>query len=299
VTRVWRWLRIAAVLLTVSTLCAFFGVHLARARTAGWLDQMGDVLRDYARAPEGNARTTLVRMNGLSFQLSTLTRSAALGEVLDEAEATCTSGGAGFEDVVHAPTAARKRLARIAGIDGILRAQGATSGVVACFVPNTSTRTLAGFAEAAMAFSRDFDPSVFGSLRYVHASLTSNDTFVLHVTHHGVLPLRLAFPASGDAPGQDLTDFPRPRDSTRILSTTFGDHASSFHAYRMNHRSLHAAAREYEQALREHGHVAHRHGDSNHESRVLVLGVVNPHHLTQFTFEQAGDDVTVAIARMF
>ena len=159
-------------------------------------------------------------------------------------------------------------------------------------------RTLSSFAEAARSFTRELDPSVFGALRYVHASRTETGTVAVHVVSRGTLPLRVAFPEAQDAPGTDPSDYPRPSRSLRLLSATFDAHRAALHVYRMPQRSLEAATREYMTALRAHGYDVRRHDSGSQTRTVAILSIHDVSRSAQVTLERVDDGVVLALTQI-
>jgi hypothetical protein len=101
---------------------------------------------------------------------------------------------------------------------GVLRGESADEGHLACLAQPRGTSGLMAFLERAGDFVASGDLSRLGDVRYVAArKLDSGKTHVIAVWSEGELRIGSLFPESGDAPGTDLPDVPRPPEATRQL----------------------------------------------------------------------------------
>jgi hypothetical protein len=103
---------------------------------------------------------------------------------------------------------------------GVVRDERADAGHLACLA-QPGRRALGAFLGRVTDFTASGDLSALGDVRYATAhTLENGKTHVFAVWSEGEFRLDSLFPASGDAPGSDLPDIPRPPSATRPLCVT-------------------------------------------------------------------------------
>lgn len=102
---------------------------------------------------------------------------------------------------------------------GMYRYESKSEGVLAC-IDTERPLGLVELSRSLQAFAKTGDSSAVGQLRYVLARRDGAVTSLLVLWTDGSAPLLTMFPKAGDAPGRDVSDVPRPKDSARLLSAS-------------------------------------------------------------------------------
>jgi hypothetical protein len=108
-------------------------------------------------------------------------------------------------------------------LDGarVLRMENETEGMLSCLSPNHPQQGVAGLVDGIRSFMESGDLSLLGDLRYVTArSEPSGTTQVIVAWTEGRFQLASIFPDTGDVPGSDMVDVPRPPASVRAVCAT-------------------------------------------------------------------------------
>jgi len=162
-------------------------------------------------------------LNGQTIFVASAQTKQPLRAVLDRFERDCDErADAMLDDLQHlsdridaprpAPTADDH-----AGV-GSLRDVRDARGVIACFATGETTDH-AGLAGRLSKFAESHDLAALGHLRYVTARTTEDGTtLVVASWTNGSFRLDDAFPATGDAAGEEPTFVPRPGSARRLLS---------------------------------------------------------------------------------
>lgn len=193
-----------------------------------------------------------LNINGLSLGVLTLSTDLAVPAALDRFESLCRQRGG-----LQVPAALAKRLgpARSA-FDATFRQEGQGEGVLAC-IDSGQPLSLEQLTERLVAMQNTGDLAALGELRYIFARRSGATTTLLVFWTDGSAPLLELFPPTGDAPGRDPENVPRPEVSRRILSAT--EHGAPYHLtlYKAADQSPEALVSWYKAALEAGGwHVA-------------------------------------------
>ncbi len=208
--------RIAMILLAV-VLCLAAALRRAQAAfdtqlltaTRGMLGVPDEWLRGASR---------LIVLNGARIQLASGRSQETLHALLDRAEADCRLRSAGLH--VRAKRISdhvKRALPSLA--DGILRVENEREGLVACLDLGQSTISLDDLATRLAEFAKRGDLQALGGVRMLRAEARDQAAFFVSTWNEGRAPLWQMFPLTGDAPGVDFADVPRPLRSRRVLST--------------------------------------------------------------------------------
>lgn len=159
-------------------------------------------------------------LNGMELGVVTLSTSLDVPSTLDRLEAVCSRGGLISPETLlgrkpeGATVRAFERFTR-----GILRQETDERGVVGCI--DTGERLdPSTLDERLAALGKTGDLGELGALRFVFVRRARGTTTALVLWSDGSLPFLRAFPKTGDAPGRDLDDVPRPMGSRRLLSAS-------------------------------------------------------------------------------
>lgn len=199
-----------------------------------------------------NSAPRQLNINGLSLGVLTLSTDLAVPAALDRFQSLCRQRGG-----LQVPPALANRLgpARSA-FDATFRQEGQGEGVLAC-IDSGHPMSLEQLTERLAAMQNTGDLAALGELRYVFARRSGATTTLLVFWTDSSAPLLELFPPSGDAPGRDPENVPRPEASRRILSAT--EHGAPYHLtlYKAGDQSPQALAGWYRAALEAGGwHVA-------------------------------------------
>ncbi len=215
--------RLAALtVIVVAVLAVAMGMFArdARAEIDEALLQIGSNLRQLERTELERLREA--RINGARFWLRTHSVQAPVAQVLRRYEEVCAeSNSRVFRALGHAVDGLVSRAADILGAIATSSDQQADRGYVACVDFGTSDGDL--LLDRLGGLSRSGDLSAIGSVRYVYVerdvSSPVEESFVLVIrASFESLIGRLVPLGDGDADGQDVPGFPRPRDAQRVLS---------------------------------------------------------------------------------
>ncbi len=176
-----------------------------------WANELGEQAVAVGRSFEylgGYAESEqTVTMNGAVVRMQSRTVERPLVEVLDAAHADCSSR------TLQLPALLR----RWSETDPVFDQTAETEGVVACF--ELAERDLGAIVERLQEAASTADLGRLGAFRYVYArSAGAARTAVLSLRTEGPLDLASMFPETGDAPGIDDPDVPRPEGGRRVLS---------------------------------------------------------------------------------
>lgn len=211
-------LRVLRLLVVIQLVAAALWLRSAHARAGEALLSIGaELMKIESASPNQPARSLF--LNGITVHLRSATTDRDLHAVLDRFHALC-----GSRTGVEAPQAVLDKLrddvARRAAapvLDGVLRAESASAGAIACI--DTGTRLSVSELTARLQdLARTGDLNAVGELRYVLARRVEGKTAVLTLWTEGSTPLFQMFPKNGDAPGQDPHGVPRAPGTRRLLS---------------------------------------------------------------------------------
>lgn len=219
----WRHVRALGRVLLLVGLVQLVGLAvLARSASANARETLLQLSHWLRELPGVVANTpTELWLNSARFTLASGTSALSPTALLDQLEHHCgENAGVGIPQralsQLAAETADSPLPSALPNARGVFRSQDGDEGIVLCFAHEADETSL---AERLGALAETGDLSELGELRYfwVQGSEAGRSVF-LSVSSRGSLRLFDLFPASGDAPGEDLREFPRPEDGRRTLS---------------------------------------------------------------------------------
>jgi hypothetical protein len=232
-------LRVSLLALLLAAAALLFIGQRVHAYGEEVLERFGDHMLKYAEANHQHAPTEL-KVNGASFYVSTGNIDASVSEVLDHFHAKCQEKNGQLHEQ-WASLAKKKHVEldryQLAGVDGVFRAGGDETGVIAC------TETGDGQLPPEQLMSRikqvleTGDLSKLGDLRYVYVMRGDARTAFVALWSEGPLNYKQMFPPQADAPGNDPPGIPRPAGTRRILSTYPIGHKASLNMYQSKQRA--------------------------------------------------------------
>jgi hypothetical protein len=233
--------RVAGFLMLVSCGSSYVVVRSAYAETEEKLLRFGeDVTAELG--PDVVGEPQPLSINGEQLFVSSKQTELSVPEVLDRLADSCAARARGARapsplqpapgdrwllDLDEKVQRAEKPQALPALLDsllhqperlGILRDERAGAGQLACIAAPHGSGGLSGFLTRVREFVSSGDLAAIGDARYVAARrLENGKTHVLTIWSEGTFRIGALFPESGDAPGSDLPDVPRPIAATREL----------------------------------------------------------------------------------
>lgn len=213
-------MRLGMFLLAVYVAAMAVVARQVRAETNEIMMGVGAQMMTYADADVQDApRTLFVNGQRLAFG-SGHSDDHDVGEVLDFFEARCRQRDGRLVDHVRELAQEREIAAPDTSmLDGTLREDSARGGYVACFDVGEEREGVEGLLSRLTAFTNSGNLADLGGLRYVYARRTDEGGTHFLVFHtDDRLNIYEMFPATGDAPGIDAEDVPRPAHVRRLLS---------------------------------------------------------------------------------
>lgn len=171
-------------------------------------------------------------LNGARVHILSGRSELSMSALLDHVQAGCREVGGGVPKLA-------KRAAKVLPnapsglLDGIVRAESSSEGVVACLQLGKAEMSLEQLAQRMGMFGETLDLNVLGGLRMVRVTPREHGSFFVVAMSEGSVPLARMFPEQGDAPGVDFPLLPRPADSTRLLSGWQVNGEPAINAYRV------------------------------------------------------------------
>jgi hypothetical protein len=112
-------------------------------------------------------------------------------------------------------------------------ADDGAAGQIACLAQPDDPNGFAGLLDRMAEFAASGDVSKLGDMRYfvVREHAPAGETQVLAMWTEGPFNIPAMFPESGDAPGDDSPDVPRPSGATRAFSASTPDRPYSLRIY--------------------------------------------------------------------
>jgi hypothetical protein len=250
-----RWtarLRIAALLGAVSLCAAVSSLRAAEARARELANSAGEAMLRYSEA-EHIDETRALNVNGIVLHVSSGSSQRSVDEVLDFFHDRCQRAGAAFaHHLLQAAGAGPTPQPREHLLDATLRAQDDQRGHLACLDLGSEKLGVEELMARLRAFITTLDVSRVGELRFVWARREHNYTKYVAMWTAGSLSLREAFPETGDAPGVDLDELPRPHGAQRVLSAYQQDRAPLLLGYRAL-GTVTEVEKRYREQLSSHG----------------------------------------------
>jgi len=226
----------------VTLIGSFLWLRSAEARLGETLVGFGDELSRWTAAhPQSGPRAMTI--NGLELRFMTLTTKLSVAGALDHFQQNCRGG-------LHAPALAGKLEMTL--LAGVFRQGTERQGVLAC-LDTGGVLEVTELAERLTRMQESGNLNDLGKLRYVLARRSGNTTTLLVLWTEGDARLFNLLPKSGDAPGHDLRDWPRPPGVRRLLSAAEHGQPYAMTLYDAEHQSARELEVWYEQALSKAG----------------------------------------------
>ena len=185
-----------------------------------------------------------VSVNGQLLLLAAKETDLSVKAVLDVFDAHCEAHSGGLrEEFEKMPGFNQRKLAlpesmRDPGRIGIMRSDaGHASDAepeahLVCIAQPDNGGGIVGLVNRVEEFLNTGDAARIGDMRYVAArKLPNGKTQVIAIWTEGSFNIEAMFPDSGDAPGSDAADFPRPPLSVRSFSAVVPDHPYAVRFY--------------------------------------------------------------------
>jgi hypothetical protein len=229
----------------------------ARAQMTESLMDFGVHMMRYAEVNRQDAPRSLW-LNGQEMKFSTGTTRHSVDQVLDFYEARCVE----HSTRMHEQFAQLQRIrgeqiqeADTSALDGILRHEDDGRGFVACLDMGGGEHDLADINRRLQEFEETGDLSRIGHLRYAYADRgdRSENTHLVTFWTEGSLDVYEMFPDTGDAPGTDIRDVPRPPGGRRILAAWEEGHPESMLVYTECNRRKEGLLGFYRESLADRG----------------------------------------------
>lgn len=250
-----RILRVSAVLAICASIVGYVIVRRARADVQEVMLGVGAQMMHFNHADHHDAPRALF-LNGQQIMLATASTHKTVDEVLDYYEARCKSRDGDFNaDIDRAARTEHQEIS--AGSEGLfdttLRDDKGDRGFVACLDTGRDHLTIQQVLDRIRNFTRSGDVSDVGNLRYAYIDASGQSTHIVTFWTEHHLNVRSMFPASGDSPGRDIIDVPRPPAARRFLSAWEEGYPQSIALYADSSANERGLRRFYTQTLPHHG----------------------------------------------
>lgn len=217
--RVWRRFafgvaRVTLLFAFLSVLSILVWVKSAKAKVSEALAGFGHQLAGlHATTLHSNPR--LLTVNGVTLHVVSASSRLGVSEVMNGLEALCRPNAG-----VSVPPEIPKKLRAphdTTPVGGILRKESENEGLIACLDPGRPL-SLDELALRLKRFSETGNLGDVGELRYALVRKSDEGASALVLWTEGDVLLRGMFPATGDAPGSDPKNIPRPEGARRLFS---------------------------------------------------------------------------------
>jgi len=258
-------LRVAAFLGSANLAFSALSLPQARAAAEAALEQNGlELLQRIGPALVGPPEVALI--NGQRMSLASKLTPLSVDQVVERFGEHCREHSAGLAAEI---AALPKGMAALEKLPAELRdpsrwlssetiASDHKAGQIACIARKDSGGGLGGLVKRVLAFTESGDLAEIGDARYVVARRddASGQTHVLAMWTEGKFNIPEMFTNSGDAPGSDSRDVPRPPEARRVLSAELAHRAYSIRMYDTQ-RSNEEVLSYYERELTPRGFLGH------------------------------------------
>ncbi|MCB9666542.1 MAG: hypothetical protein H6715_00245 [Myxococcales bacterium] len=246
-----RTLRVLFFIVVAYGAIFWFASRSVKADVEQMLLSVGGEMMHYGRATHQDAPRT-ISLNGQTLKLSVGTTKDSLQEVLDHYERRCNLKDGGLSNELaeaykqngHQLSKGQKKL-----LGTIVRQDGGGKGFVVCLDAGTQKRHWKDWIAHLSRFVQSGNISEVGEIRYLYAERHKHTTTLVTLWADGALNVFHMFPNSGDAPGFDLPDVPRPKEAKRLLSAGEEGFSQSVHIYAANTMTGNQLFDFYHQAL--------------------------------------------------
>lgn len=228
--------------ITISVSLRRADAHLGESLIA-FGDQLSAFTGGRLQSKEGH-----LSINGVLLHRVTASTPLSIEETLDRLTRVCAeNGGVEGAEKLLAKTSTENRASTRTLLQGVYRHETSGQGVLAC-IDTGRPLALKELTERLGTLTKTGDLSALGHLRYVLAKREGEVTSLLVLWTDGSAPVLRMFPKTGDAPGRDVPDVPRPEKARRLLSAADLGAPYSITVYRSS-SSPEALQRWYVEAL--------------------------------------------------
>jgi acetylornithine deacetylase/succinyl-diaminopimelate desuccinylase-like protein len=233
---VMRGLRVALASAVVLVAFGLVAVRISYARATEAAMDFGDELRrvgEHHLSGDMNADAYEVLLNGQSVHASNAETTRPMHEVLAYFQAQCKEDGLGMSDKLTHLQPTLNTLASTPGVPGFMtiRREQEDRGFVFCMAADHELSTHEQLLRLKRAHS---DFGTIGDIRYVSVRKDGARSNVVAAWTHGSFDIRVMFPESGDAPGEDFANVPRPDGARRIMTGTVTGAPFGVNAYEVS-----------------------------------------------------------------
>lgn len=231
-------LRLTAFLAFVYVVIVAIVAYQARAQVGDALFGVGEEMLRYEGAHRIDAPRTLL-LNGQPIRLATGVTRHPLDRVLDWYESRCEEHDGELGEQLREITEGTPDPsdADTSMFDATLREERDGRGYVACLDTGREKLNPSDILARFEKFRVALDVSELGNLRYIYGEENDEGTFFVAFWTQGSFEISKMFPPTGDVPGRDVPDVPRPPDGRRILSAWEDGHPQSVTMYGESARS--------------------------------------------------------------
>lgn len=217
-------------------LLALLGTWFVAHRASAELSERGIRLgRKLERFAALSGKVTQLEWNGQALSLSTRVVDAPLDRVLEQFVALCSDGNRPLASELAQQVGAKRLPASAIERALVLRDRLNDDAGTAVCLAGLGEGGLRGLRSRIAAFSRSWDASELGQLRYVFLRKAGKGTHVLLVSADGPLALNELVPWDGhEIAGPDVVPGVRPHGSIRILAAAAQGTPHLVNAYRAN-----------------------------------------------------------------
>jgi hypothetical protein len=219
-----RGLRVAAGTSVVLVAFGLVAVRVSYARAAEAGMDFGEELRqmgEHHLSGDLNTDAYEVLLNGQQLTASSTETNRSMHEVLDYFQTECQNDAQGLSDKFAHLDPTLDTLAPTSGVPGFLtiRREQEDRGFVFCMAAD---HELSGQEQILRVKSvgSSWDIGKIGDIRYVSVRKDGKRADVDAAWTHGKFDIHAMFPKTGDAPGEDFGNVPRPDGARRILTGT-------------------------------------------------------------------------------
>lgn len=218
-----RSLRVAVASGLVVTAFALAAARVSYARTADLAMDFGDQLRQVS---EGHLSGDVgegaydVQLNGQIIHASNGVTKRLMHDVLAFFQEQCNSNGGALADKLADMDGTLRTFQPNSGIPGYLtiRREQLDRGFVFCMGTDHEMTEYELVHRIKAASDGDFGK--VGDVRYISVRQDGDQSDVVAAWTHGPFDVRAMFPKTGDVPGEDFANLPRPDGSRRVLASS-------------------------------------------------------------------------------
>ncbi len=221
-SKFWGVLRLCLFCLVIAFAGLAIGVHQSVATVRGRMFEFGDQLSELT----GQFRTSGVhqlRINKQPIQLEVLTTSTPVETVLDRVETWCVRHAGRLSEQLAEARAFQGEFVDSDLLDATLREERNGRGFVACLDMGGNKLSWQELVTRLQKYRQTRDVHDIGDFHYVRVEPADGATRIIRVWVEDSFSVENMFPATGDAPGSDVSGVARPSTGRRILSATVGD----------------------------------------------------------------------------